>query len=440
MDTTGGGGGTTQFRFNATTKGGIALANGTSYWLVLAFVDGSYCELQGSTVPYDGAPIGGLVGLGGRVVVEPQQGGWVDSNEVVALSIDIFGCLQPSPSPTPTRSPSSSPSTSPSRPTSITGQVKAIVNTTATFSDEGPAVSITGSLPESSSAVAVELGVAGLLLGDVAVDFEALNTTRMGTTSGPSSTTAYAYSTQIEASTLTQSFSHFHQATPMSFAGLNFTARDGTANFTAAVDTTNHSLTSNAQRNGFTIRYRVSDLSTLRSPTAEQRIFRRDDTPQAGITTFYVALPKTSGGSVDDAVAQLEVLGVALVDDAVVPLTHMSLAVATESADVAGANNGSYVLELGFPPFTQFVVYDPSLGLGVLIGRPGGDGSSPSSSDLGLILGVAVAVPLAVLFVLAVIVASLVAVRWFQWRRNRNRATAVNFGEAPTQADPRDLL
>ncbi|ELR23748.1 uncharacterized protein ACA1_195700 [Acanthamoeba castellanii str. Neff] len=217
--------------------------------------------------------------------------------------------------------------------------------------------------------------------------------TRRGTR-GPSSTTAYAYRTQIEASTLTQSFSHFHQATPMSFAGLNFTARHGTVkwtlNFTAAaVDTTNHSLTSNAQRNGFTIRYRVADLSTLRSPTAEQWIFRRDDTPQAGITTFYVALPKTSGGSVDDAAAQLEVLGLALVDDAVVPLTHMSLAVATESAEVAGANNGSYVLELGFPPFTRFVVYDPSLGLGVLIGRPG-EGGSSSSSDLGLILGVAV--------------------------------------------------
>jgi hypothetical protein len=110
MDTTGGGGGTTQFRFNATTKGGIALANGTSYWLVLAFADGSYRVLQGSTIPYDGAPIGGLVGLGGRVVVEPQQGGWVDSNEVVALSIDIFGCLQPSPSPS--QSPTSMPAPS----------------------------------------------------------------------------------------------------------------------------------------------------------------------------------------------------------------------------------------------------------------------------------------------------------------------------------------
>jgi hypothetical protein len=110
--TGGGGGGTTQFRFNATTKGGIALANGASYWLVLAFADGSYRVLQGSTVPYDGAPIGGLVGLGGRVVVEPQQGGWADSNEVVALSIDIFGCLQPSPSPSPSLSPTSMPAPS----------------------------------------------------------------------------------------------------------------------------------------------------------------------------------------------------------------------------------------------------------------------------------------------------------------------------------------
>jgi hypothetical protein len=83
---------------------------------------------------------------------------------------------------------------------------------------------------------------------------------------------------------------------------------------------------------------------------------------------------------------------------------------------------GGYALELVFPPFAKSVQYDPSLGFGVLLGRgdDGGDGSSGSSST-GLVVGVAVAIPVALVVVTAAIVAGLV----IAWRRRRNWAAAA---------------
>jgi hypothetical protein len=66
------------------------------------------------------------------------------------------------------------------------------------------------------------------------------------------------------------------------------------------------------------------------------------------------------------------------------------------------------------------VAYDPSLGLGVLLGRSS-DGSS-SSTDVGLIVGVAVAIPVAVVVVLAAVVAGVV----LAWRRRSRWAGAAN--------------
>jgi hypothetical protein len=82
------------------------------------------------------------------------------------------------------------------------------------------------------------------------------------------------------------------------------------------------------------------------------------------------------------------------------------------------------VLELRFGPFNRSVIYDPSLGLGVLLGRSEGGGGS--SSDTGLIVGAAVAIPVAVVLVVVAIVAGVVFA-WYGKKRTRAIDHAVNF-------------
>ncbi len=171
-----------------------------------------------------------------------------------------------------------------------------------------------------------------------------------------------------------------------------------------------------AQSNGFTACYRLSDLTSAAAISSSYQVLRRSDTPQAGMTTFIVVLPQATSSSNVRGVVQVEVVNVALIDDAVVPLVSVDLAL----------TNGSYARELRFPPFNRSVVYDPSVGLGVLFGRSTDDGSS--SSNTGLIVGVAVAVPLAVALVLVVIGAG-VAVAWWRKRALWNQTgSAVDFG------------
>jgi hypothetical protein len=129
------------------------------------------------------------------------------------------------------------------------------------------------------------------------------------------------------------------------------------------------------------------------------------------------------------AVGQTEVLNVALIDDQVTPLAGILLFFDDgNSASGSATTNGSYVLELSFPPFRRSVVYDPSLGLGALLGRSSsGDGGS--STDLGLIVGVAVAVPVTVALVVAVIGAAVGLAWWRKRKLNASRGGAVNFNE-----------
>jgi hypothetical protein len=132
-------------------------------------------------------------------------------------------------------------------------------------------------------------------------------------------------------------------------------------------------------------------------------------------------------------VGQVEVLSVALIDGQVAPLTLVDL---TPSAAGGATTNASCALEFVFPPFTSSVVYDPSLGVGVLLGRSstadGGGGDDGSSSDhMALIVGVAVAVPVAVALVAAVVVVALVVTRWRMLRAVKtNSRASVNFDES----------
>ena len=70
----------------------------------------------------------------------------------------------------------------------------------------------------------------------------------------------------------------------------------------------------------------------------------------------------------------------------------------------------------------------------MLVGRAGKD--SGSGTDLALIVAVAVVVPVAVLFVLAAIVASLLLV-YFQRQKRRSSLRAVNY--SVDEADQEEL-
>jgi hypothetical protein len=75
---------------------------------------------------------------------------------------------------------------------------------------------------------------------------------------------------------------------------------------------------------------------------------------------------------------------------------------------VVDDEEASYVVELVLPEFNESLYYDPSIGLGVLLGRNDRDDDGGSSeSNVGLIVGVAVAIPVAVALVLVVIGACL---------------------------------
>jgi hypothetical protein len=240
----------------------------------------------------------------------------------------------------------------------------------------------------------------------------------------------YVYRTPLDdLSTIVHTFSSSDQPRLTLFAGVNFTVPADTVkwslNFAVAQpNSTNVSdLTREAQANGFSIRYDLTGLSTdqASTTTTNTTIHRANNTPSPGMTTFYITLWQSDGTSV---LGQVEVLSVALIDDQVAPLTLVDLTPAA-----GAATNASCVLEFVFPPFTSSVVYDPSLGLGVLFGRSSSaDGDDGSSSDVALIVGVTVAVPVALALVAAVVVLSLVVTRWRMLRAYKtNTQDAVNF-------------
>jgi hypothetical protein len=79
-------------------------------------------------------------------------------------------------------------------------------------------------------------------------------------------------------------------------------------------------------------------------------------------------------------------------------------------------------LVLSFARFNSTLIYDPDFG--VLVG--GRENGGTSSDNTGLIVGVAVAVPLAVLLVVVVIVGAVV-LTYYRKRRNVANHTSVNF-------------
>lgn len=236
------------------------------------------------------------------------------------------------------------------------------------------------------------------------------------------------YEAQLDAYTnATQVFSfNANNASTASFSGRDFVIAAGSVKWSV-----NFSSATNASAiQGVTLRYRLSDIGPGSPPPSSYRakrsqqltvIERAENTPRANMTSYYLAVPASDAptASAEVVVMVVEMFDVALVDDtAFTPIAH--------AVDVV--SDSHYELELVFPAFNRSLYYDPSLGLGVLLGSSGGRGDDfgGGGEDLGLIVGVAVGVGVAGVLVVSVIVAGVVvAVR--QKKRRQPLSSVVNF-------------
>jgi hypothetical protein len=180
------------------------------------------------------------------------------------------------------------------------------------------------------------------------------------------------------------------------------------------------------------VRYRLSSFLNAGAyqSVPNARVLIKPGQPQAQMTTYLLPLLQQSTGL--KVYARIELFDFALVNNSAeaVPIEH---AIIIQPSSSSGSSSSSeYMLELSFPAFEGSLEYDPSIGMGVVLGQndDGGGGS-----DVGLIVGVAVAVPVAVALVLVVIVGALI----IGWRRRKaNAAGAVQFGE-PLTHDQEEL-
>lgn len=144
-------------------------------------------------------------------------------------------------------------------------------------------------------------------------------------------------------------------------------------------------------------------------------VIRRNSMPQANMTTYYLPLASTS--ALNTVAAQVEVFDVALLDGRLALIEHdIVLLNSTDDIDAAALDNSiEYVLELRFPPFEASLYYDPSLGLGVLVGSDpshDGGGGGGFADNTGLVVALAVVLPLAGLVVVVVVVGGFIALRY----------------------------
>jgi hypothetical protein len=234
---------------------------------------------------------------------------------------------------------------------------------------------------------------------------ESSNTTGIA---GQVETTTYAYRAQIDSSTsIEQSFTFSNTPKPGDFFGSPYVLAAGSVkwsvNLTAATTSGVGSYTSG----GVTLRYLLAGLhgSTFNSSSA---IVRLANSPKANMTTYFVQLSAKS-------VAKVEVFDIAFIDGAGFQyITHDIQAIPS------AAPGEAFELVLRFPGFNESLLYDPSLGLGVLVGSSNGE--SGGSDNSALIVGVAVAVPLAVA-VVVVVIAAAIGVAW--WRKRRLHGDGV---------------
>lgn len=408
------------YTFYSTSPSGIQLFSNTTYWLLL---DMSIPQPVTSSQEVPPSNSGAPIALG---VYYYFWSGWTSSD--VAAKVNITGCPGriPPPSPSPSASPSCAPAVSP------------VAKVRSDIDDNDPIASLfkDSERPGKNDVVGVRSSFKDLQLGPetapVAIDAFVVRTENSTTEAGDVLTTTYYTAGLADNTTsLEQAFAFYDHPTDSQFNATLFTIGANSVKWSVnltvstAVPTNNtdgpdnRTMSEPAGDTPLTIRYGLAALSSSVSASLSRngQVIRRGGEPQAGMTTYYVPLlddtvtASSSSHSSSLLVAKVEVLDLALVDGAWVPLLSHDVVLANSSAGYLP----EYVLVLEFPPFNHSLFYDPSVSLGVLLSR---DGSGDTSSDLALIVATSVAIPLAVLFVVAVAVAG---VTFLAWRKKQAR-------------------
>jgi len=158
---------------------------------------------------------------------------------------------------------------------------------------------------------------------------------------------------------------------------------------------------------GLSVSYLLDSLSTGYTFTADGAY----QTFTTNNITYYLLALESSSPSSGTYSLDLEVLKEALVDNEKYEEITQELTF----------KNGAFTITLGFPAFNTSLFYDPQSGF-VSIMPPNG---SPSSPDLGLILGLALGIPGGILAVLALAAAATVIVLLVLKKRGDKSSTTT---------------
>ncbi|ELR14446.1 uncharacterized protein ACA1_381640 [Acanthamoeba castellanii str. Neff] len=371
--------------FTATptaTADGLVLGPGL-YWLVVDAGSTAHWE----RLAVDSSPAGSsrvvLLGLAYRA--NPNQAWVVDAGN--SFKLTVSGCA-PDQSNTSTPSPSPSPSPSPG----INPPGLQVVNVTSSFEADAASFNLTATIrgndttsgSEEEAVLTLRAELEGIQVGDITVPASSLTgfqRTQLNESSGdPDARTTFAYVANADATAIEQEFSFHRRPERGNFFGRSF----GIA------------------PHSFKWSLRLSSINSSHSSSSS-------------------------------AVEHTTVFDVVLLADAdyslsLAPIEH-SLSYRSASGP-DGVDVAEFVLELRFPPFNGSLAYDPSLGIDVLLGSDdgdGGDGGSSGGSDMALVIGVAVALPIAAVLVVLAISAG-VAIGW--WLRKRETTKSVARGDS----------
>lgn len=225
---------------------------------------------------------------------------------------------------------------------------------------------------------------------------------------------SYVYSSDVDSALLLQQeYSIYPTAHSINFAGNQFNLAPGTVKWSLNLTSLQSDVLSCTNGAVAIVRYEVGDLGQ-----SARQILEYPNTPTMKTTT-YVVLFGSSESNIIRNTAVLQVLDEALADGMLTTVGHsMSI-----NGDVA-------MLELTLANFNQTFHYDPSLGLGVLLGSAGG---GSSSDNTGLIVGIPVAVGVAIIVVVAVSAtgAAIIYIR----RRQREKKLTHNVRRATKMHD-----
>jgi hypothetical protein len=272
-------------------------------------------------------------------------------------------------------------------------------------------VRVVGNDTESGSEEEAELTLRaeleGIQVGDITVPASSLTfqRTQLNESSGDSDArTTFAYVANADATAIEQEISFHRRPERGNFFGRSFGIAPHSFKWSLRLSSTNSSSSAVEHT---TVRYRVTRVLAANSSLAapldlNASITHQRGVPEANMTTYYVPLPvrslSSSTRASSRAVAKVEVFDVVLLADAdyslsLAPIEHSLSFRSTYGPD--GVDVAEFVLELRFPPFNGSLAYDPSLGIGVLLGSDDGDGGGGrGGSDMALVIGVAVALPI----------------------------------------------